>query len=381
LRVIRKWIFNTEIAEIAEEFYCISTFAKYEADDMSLRAKRSNLLKTSQNSEIASSQAPRNDKMRKSCCMLGFRVRTFILCAFSLIFFLIMARNAYSSTFPCEITDMSGKKIVVKSRPKRIITLGPSATEITFSLVDSKRIIAVSTFSNYPPETAGKEKVGDIYLNYEKIVALKPDLVVAETTLYPENASKLRNLGIPVFAVRSDTYNNFIRSTLLTGKAVGSEKKSLKLINKMKKNMEIIAQRIRKVPHRDKPRVFIEIWDKPLMTAGSGTFINYTIENAGGVNIAGDLTGYPLLSKETLILRNPDVIILTTSTRRDFLKQRHWKNINAVKTGRVYRINPDIMVRPTPRLFEACRKLYKWFYPDNEEMRVFTSKEIRRLGK
>lgn len=300
--------------------------------------------------------------------ILRFHTSGIFILTFLLIFtFCFIATGAArSSKYPCKITDIEGQNILLKSKPKRIITLGPSVTEVTFSLVEDKRIIAVSTASNYPPETMGKEKVGDIYLNYEKIVALQPDLVIVETTLYSRNVRKLRSLGITVFAVKSDTYDNFVRSTGLIGKAVGSERKSSDLLLKMKKNMGIIALRIRNVPDRKKPRVFIEIWNNPLMTAGSGTFINYTIKNAGGINIAGDMTGYPQINKETLLLRNPDVIILTTSTRKDFIKEKHWKNIRAVKNGRVYSINPDIMVRPTLRLFEACRKLYNWFYPDNQ---------------
>ncbi|MCD4782414.1 MAG: helical backbone metal receptor [Candidatus Eremiobacteraeota bacterium] len=283
---------------------------------------------------------------------------------FILIICFITTGTARSSKFPRRITDISGQNILLSSSPKRIITLGPSATEVTLSLAEESRIIAVSSASDYPPETKGKEKVGDIYLNYEKIVALRPDLVIVETTLYSRDVSKLRNLGITVLAVKSDTYDNFVQSTKLIGKSVGSERKSSDLLLKMKKNMGIITRRIRNVPDKKKPRVFIEIWNSPLMTAGSGTFINYTIENAGGINIAGDMTGYPQINRETLLLRNPDVIILTTSSRKDFIKEKHWRNIRAVKNGRVYSINPDIMVRPTPRLFEACRKLYNWFYPN-----------------
>jgi iron complex transport system substrate-binding protein len=278
--------------------------------------------------------------------------------------FVFCADSSPAAEFPRTITDKSGRTITIKSPPTRIITVGPSVTEVVFSLVPSERIIGVSSASNFPPEVAKKEKIGDIYLNYEKIVALRPDLVVIETSLYPRLPDRLRNLGINTLAIQSDTYGNFLESVVLTGKALGQEEKSKHLLTKLQRNMSLITGRIKSVPMERRPRVFIEIWSSPLMTAGSGTFINYVIEQAGGVNIASDLKGYPQINIETLLVRNPDVVILTCSQREEFMSGRYWRHINAVKYGRVYNINPDILVRPTLRLFEGCRTVYNWLYPE-----------------
>lgn len=272
--------------------------------------------------------------------------------------------NVFASDYPMTVTDKSGKQLTLNSSPSRIITIGPSVTEVVFSLVPEERIIGVSSSSNFPPGVEKKEKIGDIYLNYEKIVALKPDLVVVETSLYPRLPEKLRSLGINTLAIQSDTYEHFMDSLLLTGKVLGQQAKSRTLLVKLQKNMNLISGRIKNVPATKRPKVFIEIWNSPLMTAGSGTFINYVIEQAGGVNIASDLRGYPQINVETLLIRNPDVVILTTSKREDFMNGRYWKHINAVKYGRVYNINPDILVRPTLRLYEGCRTVYNWLYPD-----------------
>lgn len=281
-----------------------------------------------------------------------------------LILLFIPHGSAFCSSFPCTVNDMSGSKVTISSPPKRIIIIGPSATEILFSLVQETRIVAVSNSSNFPPEALKKEKIGDVYLNYEKIVNLNPDLVVVESSINGKDVFKLRKLGIKTLAIKSDTYKNFLDSVEMVGQAVGKSELADKLNLKLNRKLDFISSKVKKIPYPSRPKVFVEIWDKPLMTAGSGTFINYVIENAGGVNVAGEMSGYPQLNNETLIIRNPDVVILTTSTKERFLSFPLWKNLNAVKNDRVYSINPDILVRPTMRLYEGCRTLYNWFYPD-----------------
>ena len=292
------------------------------------------------------------------------RYKNILKLAILFIILLIPKTDGFCSSFPCIINDMSGSKVKIDSPPERIIAIGPSATEITFSLVDANRVIAVSNSSNFPPEALKKEKIGDIYLNYEKIVNLKPDLAIVESSLNGKDVFKLRKLGIRTLAIKSDTYQNFVDSVKIAGKAVGRGDLAEKLSLKLSRKLDFISSKVKKIPYPSRPKVFVEIWDKPLMTAGSGTFINYVIENAGGVNVAADMSGYPQLNNETLIIRNPDVVILTTSTKERFLSVPIWRNLNAVKNNRVYSINPDILVRPTMRMYEGCRTLYNWFYPD-----------------
>lgn len=261
------------------------------------------------------------------------------------------------------VTDMSGKRLKISKYPRRIISLAPSTTEILFSLGIEDRIAAVTDKSNFPPQAKNKPSVGNLYLDYERIVQLQPDLIIVEGTIRPRAAEKLRRLKLPVLVTRSDTFENFKKSTLLIGKVTGTAKKAEFLLNEMRRNLDRITRRIRNVPFRKRPRVFIEIWNRPLMTAGRGTFINHVIERAGGVNLARNLSSYPRISNETLLLWNPDVIILTTSTRSQFIDNPLWENVSAVRSRRVYKVNPDLLVRPTLRLFEGCRDLYNLFYP------------------
>lgn len=280
---------------------------------------------------------------------------------FLFCFLIALAGAGYS--FPIEVEDLSGNRVLIESKPMRVITLGPSVTEVAFSLIPGDRIAGVTDSSNYPPEAAQKEKVGDIYINYEKIIALKPDLVLAESTLTPSAPSRLKKLGINVLSLKSDNYENFTQSLLITAKALGEEQRGVELLQDLEQKLNSINDKIERVPAHKRPKVFIEVWNNPIMTTGSGTFIHYVLERAGGVNMAGDLQGYPQLNLETLLIRNPDVIILTVSSPEVFLSSRRLRNIRAVREGRVYKVNPDILVRPTLRLYDSCRTLYNFFYP------------------
>lgn len=249
-------------------------------------------------------------------------------------------------------------------KPQRILSLAPSITEILYALGLADRIVGVTRNCNYPPECAKKVRVGDIYLDYEQVIKLKPDLIVSEDTVRQEAAKKLKGLGFRVLSVRCRTLEDFKASLALIGQATQTEEESRRILAAMERTIQGVKDKIKAIPSSQRPRVFVEIWNEPLMTAGKGTIISELVELAGGVNIGNELgDGFPRLSQETLVSRNPDIIVLTTSAREDVLKRKPLKEVKAVKGGRVYKIDPDILVRPSPRLTQGLIQLARWFYP------------------
>jgi len=123
------------------------------------------------------------------------------------------------------------------------------------------------------------------------------------------------------------------------------------------------------VPENKKPKVFIEVWHDPLITAGKGSFVDELITLAGGRNIAYDTRRpYSIFSWEEVISRNPDCIILTYMEKEKPAKimdsRLGGKEILAVKNNRVYAdINPDILIRPGPRVVEGIEEIYTRLYP------------------
>lgn len=281
----------------------------------------------------------------------------------SVLCFAALSAEAKENSFPQTINDGLGRKVIIEKKPQRIISLSPSITEILYSLGSEKRIIAVTNNCNYPPQVKEKARIGDTHLDYEKIVELKADLLIAEGTIQSDSINKLEKLGMKVLALNTSRLYNFRDSFLIAAKAVGEESKGIKLLADFDRELYDMNSKVKKIPQNKKPGVFMEIWNQPLITAGSNTFINDLIETAGGINIAGNSgNGYPRISLESLIEKNPQVIILTTSEKKDILSNPLWKNMEAVKKGRVYEINPDLVARPTLRMIKALKLMNRWFY-------------------
>ncbi|MBI2251517.1 MAG: ABC transporter substrate-binding protein, partial [Armatimonadetes bacterium] len=205
-------------------------------------------------------------------------------------------------------------------------------------------------------------KIGDFNLNFEKIIELNPDLIVAEGTILKEALEKFKKLKIPILILNSKNLNNFEKSFLMLSRTVGKEalgKKLLKIFNLQIKKIKNKTKEI-----KNKPKIFLEIWNKPLQTCSKGTLTDELINLAGGINIAQDLKiHYPVISEEFLVTQNPQIIILTTSKINEIYQKKSWKNILALKNKKVYYLNPDLIARPTLRLILALNKLTSFFNP------------------
>ena len=138
----------------------------------------------------------------------------------------------------------------------------------------------------------------------------------------------------------------------------------------MRADLEAIGRQYAAETRQHRPRVFVEIGDHPLVTAGAGSFLDDLIARAGGVNVAHEIRqGYPIVNPEKVIQWNPDVIVLTSMGRGGDAQSRlaeriGWANISAVKFGRiVHDLDPDLLFRPGPRLVDGTKALAARLYP------------------
>jgi len=270
------------------------------------------------------------------------------------------------------VKDSTGKLLYLSSPVQRIISTAPGITEMLFALGAGPEVIAVTDNCNYPPEAMKKASVGDMLLDTEKIIALAPDLIVTDASLRMDQMGRLESIGLPVFSISCTDVFSLKESLIRLGKVLNREKRAAELCAEIDNRIGRVKSRITAASSSGPVEVFVEIWDKPLMTAGKSTFFNDLIEMAGGLNTFADSkTAYPTISVEKLIEKNPDVIILTTSRRDNVLCNSLYKGIKAVKNSRVYAINPDIIARPTPRIVEAVELLALWLHP---EIRSITPK-------
>jgi len=263
------------------------------------------------------------------------------------------------------VKDSTGRSICFSSPPCRIISTGPGVTEILFSLGAGPEVVAVTSNCNYPPEARKRVSVGDMLLDTEKIISLKPDLIVTDANLRMEQMKRLESMGLPIFSINCADVAGLRDSLLRLGRALKREKRAEEICSEIETRIDRIKRRIASASSSKEVTVFVEIWDKPLMTAGKKTFFNDLIVMAGGVNTFADSrTDYPTISVENLIERNPEVVILTTSSRERVLGNPVYRGLRAVKSSRIHAINPDIIARPTPRMVEALELLALWLHPE-----------------
>ena len=232
--------------------------------------------------------------------------------------------------------------------PQRIISLGPSLTRELYLLGVEDRLVGNTIYCGQPPDAQKKEKVGTVTkLNLEKIMTLKPDLVLTTPLTNHEQVEKLKNLGIRVTtfsAARS--FSQICDQFLELGRIVGKEKEAGKIVQKAKLKVSSIQQRIKGL---QEPKVLAQIGAKPLWVATKDSFINDFIKLAGGANI-GPSGKSGLYSREKVLEQNPDIIIIVTMGIVGEKERKIWrkyKTLNAVKNDRIHIVDSYKVCSPT----------------------------------
>ena len=253
----------------------------------------------------------------------------------------------------------------------RYISLAPSTTEILFALGLDEEIIGVSTFCNFPGQVKNRPKVGDFSSpNLERIISLKPDYIFCTGLEQAPVIWRLKELNFKVYVADPASFEELFKSIEEIAQITKRQDKARALIWQMKSAVNEVASKAKLIPNEKKVRVFLEIWHEPLMTAGKGSFVDELIFLSGGINIAHNTSRpYSNYSSEKVISSNPQCIIMAYMDQEPplrLVKQRFgWNKIEAVKNGRVFNdINPDILLRPGPRLILGLKQLYKKFYPE-----------------
>ena len=250
------------------------------------------------------------------------------------------------------------------SVPRRIVSLVPNITEELYLLGVQDRIVGVTVYCRRPPEAQSKERVGAVVeVNVEKILSLRPDLVIASPLTDHKQIQKLRDVGVRVEIFQppqdfKDLGNGFLELSRLVGK----ERVAREIIKRAEGELAIIKGRVKGL---SKPRVFIQIGAKPLFAAGGDSFIDDFIAFAGGLNIAHEVKT-SVYSREEVIRRNPDIILIVTMGIAGEKEKATWlryKTVDAVKNRRIYMVESYRFCSPTPVSFvEQVKGLVRLFH-------------------
>ena len=285
-----------------------------------------------------------------------------------LIALLLALGLALATQYPLTVTDDLGRKVTLAAEPQRIVVMLPSATETLCAIGACEKIVATDKFSDWPPEVKKLPKAGGLYdPNVELIVSLKPDLVIASK--YGKLVERLAKVGIPAYAVKTETYEDIFKTARKLGLLVNREPEAEALVARIQK--EVYALESKAAKAKTRPSVYYEIDPTPY-TVGPDSFIGVLIQKARGKNIVPRKLGlFPKISPEFVVAKNPEVIILGDApygvTLEKIKARPGWDRIRAVKEGRVCELKKEetnVVHRPGPRVAQGLRVLIRCIHPE-----------------
>jgi iron complex transport system substrate-binding protein len=270
----------------------------------------------------------------------------------------------WNVTVELTVVDGLGRTVKISKKPERIISLAPSNTEILFALGLGSKVVGVTNYCNYPPEASSKTKVGGYTTpSPEKIVGLTPDLILASEKT-PIDVINFLATSYIVVGLKPKNLDEVLSNIELVGKITKETSNASNITTNMGQRIMRIKNNVSSLAQTQKFRVFYTVWANPIKTAGSGTFADDLITTAGGINIASDVNGWAVFSSESLVTRNPQVIICsgmgTSESICDSLKSTSSLSItDAHKTGRFHSVqDPNIIERPGPRIVDGLEEIY-----------------------
>jgi len=268
--------------------------------------------------------------------------------------------------YPLKIVDSNKRTVIIEKEPKRIISIAPNITEGIYALGKGSSLVGRSNYDDYPNEALRVPTVGDLLEpSIEKIVELKPDLVIASALFNKDIIKKLEGLNIKVIVLGDkENFNGVYDTISKLGQVVNASERSQSVITRMKKKVADVAQ---KVASARKPTVYyVAGFGKGGdFTAGKDTFIGNMIEMAGGKNAAADIIGWKY-SLEKLVEKNPDVLICSKlyDSKEGIETAVGYKDLLAVKSGKLFEIDENIIVRQGPRLADGLEAIAKLVHPE-----------------
>lgn len=262
--------------------------------------------------------------------------------------------------------------------PQRIVSTGPSITEILFALGLGPRVVGVTQYCNYPPEAKKVRRIGTwMTPNMEAILESRPDLVIVQKTGIHDDA-RYRAMKLGTMLLRLDSINDILQSIRQIGAATGTEARASQLAATIERELDAIRKRV--AGRRPTKAMFI-VGRTPgalegLIAVGKRSYLTEVMDVAGGENIFDDsVVGYPKVVHESILARNPEVIIdmgehpdarpiSEKQIQSEIALWRKYPSLPAVKNNRVHIVSSDLFVHAGPRVIDLARVLAKLFHPE-----------------
>jgi len=273
--------------------------------------------------------------------------------------------------FPMTLTDDEGARVTLNSAPKRIVTFGPSITEIVYALGLGNRLVGVSGRSDDYPAAAKKvTEVGGagefgVDPNVEKVLSLRPDLFLTISGGV-DWKKRLRDLHVPVFTINATSLPDAFHDIETVGQLTGTSARAQRLVRHMQQTARLIERSVAALPKVS--CFFEEGYGPPIYTVGPTSFIYDLLQRAGCTPVTSAAkTAYPQWSVEALVRENPNAYLVDSESGGSIASVDHrpgFDALTAVRRGRVYLVNGNLVARPGPRVVQGLAEMAKDIHPE-----------------
>lgn len=265
--------------------------------------------------------------------------------------------------YPVTITDSFGTEITLEKEPQKVISIAPNITEMMFDIKAEDKLVGRTDYCDYPEAAEKIESIGTMRTpDIEKIISLEPDLVIASTHFNEENAKKLQEAGIKTISLYEENEVTGVYTILETlGTALNKNDQAKESIDNMKKTIDEVTSAVNGL---EEPTVYYVVGygESGDFSAPENSFVGGLIKLAGGKDIVPASDSWTF-SLEALLEADPDIIVLRNGEKEQFIAAEGYKELTAVKEGRVYEIDNNIIDRQGYRNAEGVLTLAEIFHP------------------
>lgn len=274
---------------------------------------------------------------------------------------------------PVSVRDSLGRTVALRDTARRVVSLSPDATEALFGIGSGDRVVGVTDYCSWPEEAALRERVGGYSgqtISLEKVLALRPDLVVSGGTVHLSIRRSLERLGVAVYVYEPGSIDQTLECMGDLGMLTGAREGASRLADELTRDLAEVAARTAVLPESSRVRVFWEVCTDPLVTCGARSLLNDLIVRAGGANVFGDLaTAWPIVSSEEVVRRAPQMILAADDhgpglAPEELARRPGWTGVPAVRSGSVRLLPADPVSRAGPRVAQGVRLIAQALYPE-----------------
>lgn len=277
-----------------------------------------------------------------------------------LVLAMALLSGATAATAEVNLTDDHARVVTLPRPAQRILSLAPHVTELLFAAGAGGKIVGAVEYSNYPEPAKSIPRIGNnLQLDLERIVSLKPDLIVVWLHGNAQRQlDKLLTLGIPVFYNEPHRLPDIARAIEQFGRLAGTEAVALPVARAFSARESELRARY---AGRSPVRVFYQIWERPLMTINGNQIINDVITLCGGQNVFADLKPLvPPVSIEAVLAADPEAIgtaIIDTNRQNELENWKQWPHLTATARNNFFLVPTDLISRHTPRILDGAQQI------------------------